>query len=97
MSNNNFNTSSYNNQEEIFIKDSGLSLVFSLCSLAFSASVIGLFVNFFINLHDPKTHLIYLAGMFISVLAGVFVNLMDKNKIRRDVQSNINHILHLQD
>ncbi|MCU0444641.1 MAG: hypothetical protein MUE85_06945 [Microscillaceae bacterium] len=55
-----------------------LGKVFNFFSLVFAFSVIGLAINLMINYELPISHLLFVAGMVVSLFVGVVVNIADK-------------------
>lgn len=82
-----------NESERILLNYPTLAGFFTLFSLTFAISCIGLIVNVIINAHYPITHGFFLIGIVGSLLAGVIINTFAQFKARRNVRTQIDTLL----
>ena len=93
MRNEDFNTVFLSDNQNVLLKYPRLANLFVTFSLLFSASIVGLIINLIINTSRPLTHSVFLFGIFISIIAGICVNIMANKRARRSAQSHIEALL----
>ena len=78
---------------EDLIGNAVLSRFFNFFSITFSASVLGLLLNIFINFNQPYTHVFFLFGIGVSLFSGIVINTLDKWIGQRIIRAQLNAFL----
>lgn len=90
---NDFDSATLHEHDNLLMRYPRLAGMFSLFSLLFSASVIGLFINLLINAQYPITHFFFLIGIVVSLLAGVSINMFARMKAQRSMRAKLEALL----